>query len=168
MFLWNSLRGSQKRDAGAFQGVRARNRYNVNSAKNRLEDSLFSPTITSHPRQHQCRRMLPFSGKGQKGRFGDKNFDSRAYRKHTLQGSHVYRKRSLQGSRAYRKCTLQGVILVPGAHGEVHLGHQFSVGDLEQSLGMLKLSHSKVPKVGEPLATEQHHRAQTPQPPVRH
>lgn len=120
MLLWNSLRGSQKRDARAFQGVHIRNRCNVNSAKNRLEDALFSPTIASHPRQHQRRQMLPFSGKSQKGKFGEKkkNFDSRVYRKHALQGA----------------------IFVPGvrAHGEVHLGLQSSVGDLEQSCHTLK------------------------------
>lgn len=39
--------------------------------------------------------------------------------------------------------TLQGVILVLGvrAGSEVNLGHQFSVGDMEQSLGTLELSH---------------------------
>lgn len=43
-------------------------------------------------------------------------------------------------SRVYRKHALQGVIFVPGvrAHGEVHLGLQSSVGDLEQSCHTLK------------------------------
>lgn len=51
----------------------------------------------------------------------------------------IWRKKHFD-SRVYRKHALQGVILVPGvrAHGEVHLGHQPSVGDLEQSCHTLK------------------------------